>query len=75
MGVIGFALALFGVIAIETALRAIEDIRGHRRRMELWALVAGEHVLLWSTTDSLKFGRVCRALNRAWGTRRPRMTY
>jgi hypothetical protein len=58
-------VALFGLLAAEAALRAIEDIRGHGRHRELWALVGGEPVLLWRTTDATKFGYVCRALIRA----------
>jgi hypothetical protein len=58
-------VALLGVLTAETALRAIEDIRGHGRNRELWALVGGAPVLLWSTNDAARFGKVCRALARA----------
>jgi hypothetical protein len=58
-------VALFGLLAAEAGLRAIEDIRGHGRHRELWALVGGEPVLLWQTTDATRFGHVCRALVRA----------
>jgi hypothetical protein len=58
-------VALFGVLAAEAALRAIEDIRDRGRYRELWALVDGEPVLLWRTTDATRFGIVCRALVRA----------
>lgn len=58
-------VVLFGLLAAEAALRAIEDMRGHGRHRELWALVGGEPVLLWRTTDATRFGYVCRALVRA----------
>jgi uncharacterized membrane protein YidH (DUF202 family) len=62
-------VAVFGLLAAETALRAIEDIRGHGRHREVWALVCGEPVLLWQTTDATRFGSVCRALVRARDSR------
>jgi hypothetical protein len=68
-GLIGMVVALLGVVAAEAALRAIEDIRGHGRHRELWALVCGEPVLLWRTTDATRFGHVCRALVRARDSR------
>jgi hypothetical protein len=53
------------VLAIEAGLRAIEDIRGHSRHLELWASVRGRPILLLHTDDADRFGRVCRALTRA----------
>ncbi len=67
VGAIGLGVALIGVVAVEAALRAIEDIQGNRRHLELWASMSGRPVLLWSTTDALRYGRVCRALVRARG--------
>ncbi len=60
-------LAVLGVLAVEAALLAIEDIRGHGRYLELWASVGGHPVLLWGCDDADRFGRVCRALSRAHG--------
>jgi hypothetical protein len=66
VAVIGLAFAVVGVLAVETVLSAIEDIRGHSRHLELWATLAGGHpVLLFRTNDSTRFGQVCRALMRA----------
>jgi Family of unknown function (DUF6232) len=65
VAVAGLVLAVLGVLAIEAALRAIEDIRGHARHLELWAVVRGRPVLLLHTDDADRFGKVCRALTRA----------
>jgi hypothetical protein len=67
--VAGLVLAILGVLAAEAALRAIEDIRGHARHLELWASVRGHPVLLLHTDDSERFGKVCRALSRAHNNR------
>jgi hypothetical protein len=61
----GLALAVLGVLAVEAALGAIEDIRNRSRRLELWASVRGHPVLLLHTDDADRFGRVYRALSRA----------
>jgi hypothetical protein len=63
----GLLLAVLGVLAIEAGLRAVEDIRGHARRLELWATFHGVPVLLLHTDDADRFGKVCRALARARG--------
>jgi len=68
VAVIGLAVlfvAVLGVLAVEAGLRAIEDIRGHARHLELWASVRGRPVLLLHTDDADRFGKVCRALTRA----------
>lgn len=57
------------VCALEVAMRAIEDLRGNGRHRELWVSVGGEQVLVLSTNDAVRFGKVCRALNRAMGNR------
>jgi hypothetical protein len=58
-------IALLGVLAGATALHAVEDIRRHRRRLELWATIRGCETLLLSTNDAVRFGQVCRSLARA----------
>src|SRR5512142_911128 len=40
------AIAVIGVVALEAALSAVEDIRGHARRLELWATVDGQPIML-----------------------------
>jgi hypothetical protein len=67
VGAAAMVLAILGVLAVEVGLLAIEDIRGHRRRLELWASVRGRPVLLLRCNDADRFGRVCRALSRAHG--------
>jgi hypothetical protein len=71
VGVIGLAVlvvAVLGVLAAEAGLRAIEDIRGHARDLQLWASIRGRPVLLLHTNDETRFGKVCRALVRARGS-------
>src|SRR2546429_6855233 len=68
VAVIGIAVlfvAMLGVLAFEVGLRAIEDIRGHARELQLWASVRGQPVLLLHTNDQTRFGQVCRAIVRA----------
>jgi hypothetical protein len=59
------AIAVLGAVAIEVALRAIEDIRGYGRHQELWASISGYPLMLLSTNDGARFGQVRRALVRA----------
>jgi len=63
--VIGLAIAVVGVLVIEVALSAIEDIRGYGRNLELWASYDGHPVRLYHTNNALRFGQICRALVRA----------
>ncbi|MBT8227657.1 MAG: hypothetical protein HKP61_10720 [Dactylosporangium sp.] len=60
-------VAIVGVVAVEVAILAVEDIRGHGRYRELWASARGERVLLLRTNDRARFQRVRRALSRALG--------
>ena len=61
--------ALLSVGAIEAALQGVEHIRANGRHHELWASISGTEVLLLRTSDSDRFGRVCRALVRALADR------
>jgi|SRR6266536_2640782 hypothetical protein len=65
VGIVGLGVAVLGVLLVEAALSAIEDIRGNGRHLELWARVDGLPIKLLHTTDSVRFGQVCRALVRA----------
>jgi hypothetical protein len=58
-------VALLGVLGGALALHAVEDIRRHGRRLELWATIRGCRTLLLSTNDAVLFGQVCRSLARA----------
>ncbi|MDG4829827.1 DUF6232 family protein [Solwaraspora sp. WMMD1047] len=58
-------VALLGVLGGALALHAVEDIRRHGRRLELWATIRGCRTLLLSTNDAVRFGQVCRSLARA----------
>jgi Family of unknown function (DUF6232) len=69
VAVLVLGAAIVGVLVLEAALRAIEDIRGRGRHHELWATVRGTHVMLWRTNDTLLFGKVTRALVRALADR------
>jgi uncharacterized protein DUF6232 len=65
VAVVGLALAIIGVLLVETVLSAIEDIRGYGRNLELWASVNGHPVRLYRTNNARRFGQICRALVRA----------
>jgi hypothetical protein len=65
IAVVVLAVAVAGVVTVEAALSAIEDIRGNGRHLELWAVINGQAVLLLRTNDSSRFGKICRALVRA----------
>jgi len=65
VAVLALAAAVAGVLLVEATLRAIEDIRGHGRNLELWANIDGQPVRLFHTNDARRFGQVCRALVRA----------
>ncbi len=69
VAVVVLVIGIIGVLVLEAALRAIEDIRGNGRHHELWATVRGDHVMLWRTNDTLRFGQVSRALVRALADR------
>lgn len=65
VAVVALAAAVVGVLLVEAALSAIEDIRGHGRNLELWASIDGHPVRIFHTNDARRFGQVCRALVRA----------
>lgn len=62
-GVLGFALV--GVVAIEAAILAVEDIRGHARYRELWISLHGQRAMVVRTNDAARFDAIRRALARA----------
>jgi hypothetical protein len=65
LAILGLAAAVLGTLLIEAALSAIEYVRGNGRHLELWARMEGQPIRLLHTTDSARFGQVCRALMRA----------
>lgn len=68
IGAIGvLTVAGLGIVAVELVLLAVEDIRGHRRYLELWTRIGSRRILLLRTNDSARFEKVCRALIRALG--------
>jgi hypothetical protein len=64
-GVVLFVRWMIHLAAGAPALNAVEDLRRFGSRLELWAVVAGDEVLLLSTDDAIRHGQVCRALARA----------
>ncbi|MEV4704358.1 DUF6232 family protein [Actinoplanes sp. NPDC049316] len=61
--------AMARLITGAVAVNAVEDLRRYGRRLELWAGIQGTPVLLVSTDDAIRHGRICRALARALGDR------
>jgi hypothetical protein len=70
LGVGMLLVALLGVLAFEVILLGVEHVRRYGRYRELWARVWGEDVLLLRTSDSMRFGMICRALRRALADQR-----
>jgi hypothetical protein len=64
-GLVLFVRWMIHLAAGAPALNAVEDLRRFGSRLELWAVVAGDEVLLLSTDDAIRYGQVCRALARA----------
>jgi hypothetical protein len=62
----GVALGLFSVPLADVLLDRVDRSydRGSRRR-DIWGRVRGQDVLLLSTDDAQRFGRIYRALERA----------
>jgi hypothetical protein len=67
VAVVGLAIAVVGVLLVEAALSAIEDIRGYGRNLELWASIDGHPVRLYHTNNAQRFGQIRRAIVRARG--------
>jgi hypothetical protein len=69
VGVLGLAVSVLVVLAIEAVLHGLESARRFGREQELWVRVDGVDTLLLSTADSVRFGKIYRALVRALGNR------
>jgi hypothetical protein len=69
VGVAGLVVSVLVVLAIEAVLHGLESARRFGREQELWVRVRGVDTLLLSTTDSVRFGKIYRALVRALGNR------
>jgi Family of unknown function (DUF6232) len=67
VAVVGLGIAVVGVLIVEAALSAIEDIRGYGRNLELWASVDGQPVRIYHTNNAQRFGQIRRAIVRALG--------
>ncbi len=69
VGVLGLALSVLVVLAIEAVLHGMEHARRFGRQQELWVRFRGADTMLLSTSDSVRFGQIYRALVRALGDR------
>jgi hypothetical protein len=69
VGVLGLALSVLVVLAIEAVLHGLESARRFGRQQELWIRIRGVDTVLLSTADSVRFGKIYRALARALGDR------
>jgi hypothetical protein len=67
VAVVGLGLSVLAVLAIEAVLHGLESARRFGRQQELWVRFRGADVLLLSTADSVRFGKIHRALGRALG--------
>jgi hypothetical protein len=65
----GLAVSVLVVLAFEAVLHGMENARRFGRRQELWVRYQGVDTLLVSTADSVRFGKIYRALVRALGDR------
>jgi uncharacterized membrane protein YidH (DUF202 family) len=63
----GLAISVLLVLAFEAVLHGMESARRFGRRQELWVRYQGVDTLVVSTTDSVRFGKIYRALVRALG--------
>jgi hypothetical protein len=62
-GLVVLGIAAFGVeFLLEAVDRTHEQGRGHH---EIWAQAGGQNFMLYSTTDSVRFAQIYRALERA----------
>jgi hypothetical protein len=67
VAVVGLGVSVLAVLAIEAVLHGLESARRFGRQQELWVRFDGTDVLLVSTADSIRFGKIYRALGRALG--------
>jgi hypothetical protein len=67
VGILGLVLSVLVVLGIEAVLHGLESARRFGRQQELWVRVRGVDMVLLTTTDSVRFGKVYRALVRALG--------
>jgi hypothetical protein len=65
----GFAVSVLLILAFEAVLHGMENARRFGRRQELWVRYQGVDILVVSTTDSVRFGKIYRAMVRALGDR------
>jgi hypothetical protein len=65
----GFAVSVLLILAFEAVLHGIESARRFGRRQELWVRYDGVDTLVVSTSDSVRLGKIYRALLRALGDR------
>jgi hypothetical protein len=65
----GFAVSVLLILAFEAVLHGMESARRFGRHQELWVRYDGMDTLVVSTSDSLRFGKIYRALVRALGDR------
>src|SRR5215470_8993320 len=63
----GLAISVLLVLAFEAVLHGMESARRFGRRQELWVRYQGVDTLVVSTADSVRFGKIYRALVRALG--------
>jgi hypothetical protein len=69
IGVLGLVLSVLVVLGIEAVLHGLESARRFGRQQELWVRIRGVDRMLLSTADSVRFGKIHRALVRAIGNR------
>jgi hypothetical protein len=69
LAVVGLGLSVAVVLAIEAVLHGMESARRFGRQQELWVRYLGTDLLVLTTSDSVRFGTVHRALIRALGDR------
>ena len=69
VGVFGLVLSVLAVLGIEAVLHGLESARRFGRRQELWVRIRGVDTVLLTTADSVRFGKIYRALARALGDR------
>jgi len=71
VGVVGLGVSVVVVLVIEAALHGIESAQRFGRQQELWVRYLGTDLLVLSTSDSVRLGKVHRAVIRALSDRQP----
>jgi hypothetical protein len=71
VGLVGLGVSVAVVLVIEAALHGMESARRFGRQQELWVRYLGTDLLVLSTSDSVRLGKVHRAVIRALGDRQP----